>query len=248
MGSIKADVSPRRALWEMVNDLDDWVNCGYRRDVRFELPPAGTQGAGAQGAGGATAESAAESAAQLRAVEQEVAGCTLCGLHKERKNTVPGTGAVGAVQVMVVGEAPGRDEDHQGLPFVGAAGQYLDKWLAAIGLSRDRGVYITNTVKCRPPGNRDPREEETAQCMPYLLRQISILKPRAILCAGRISASILLERPVRIGAERGKWFRFMNIPLIATYHPSAVLRNPDLRRPVWDDLQKLRESLESGNF
>ncbi len=189
----------------------------------------------------------------LELLREEVESCTLCDLHRKRNKAVPGTGDSGAgtsgcVQVMVVGEAPGREEDRLGLPFVGPAGQYLDKWLASIELSRDKGVYITNTVKCRPPENRDPRDDETRMCMPYLLRQIALLSPRAILCVGRISTSILLDRPVRISRERGTWFRFMNIPLIATYHPSAVLRNPELRRPVWEDLQKLRTALDSGTF
>ena len=226
------NTSAQAELWELVNDLDDLLRYGYRRQDRPKM------------------EEPAPSSVQdtLSAIQEEVEHCTLCSLHEKRTHTVPGTGDTQDVQVMVIGEAPGMEEDKQGLPFVGPAGQYLDKWLAAIGLTRNRGAFIANTVKCRPPGNRDPLQEETAQCMPYLLRQIALLKPRTILCAGRISTSILLERNVRIGRDRGKWFKFQGIPLIATYHPSAVLRNPELRRPVWQDLQKLRSALDSNTF
>ena len=146
--------------------------------------------------------------------------------------------------VMVVGEGPGADEDAQGLPFVGKAGQYLDKWLDAIQLSRHTNCFIGNVVKCRPPMNRDPQPDEIAACLPYLERQIALLKPRFILTVGRISSSVLTGQEAGIGRLRGRTYSFHGIPLIPTYHPSAVLRDPSLRRPVWDDLRRLKAELE----
>jgi DNA polymerase len=143
--------------------------------------------------------------------------------------------------VMVIGEGPGAEEDRQGLPFVGRAGQYLDKWLAAIGLSRDRDVYITNIVKCRPPGNRDPQTNEIEACTPYLRRQIDIVRPNTILAVGRFAASWLTGRSDSLAKLRGRTFDFAGVPVVVTYHPSGVLRNPEYRRPVWDDLRRLRE-------
>jgi DNA polymerase len=141
---------------------------------------------------------------------------------------------------MVIGEAPGLDEDRTGRPFVGRAGQYLDRWLQAINLDRQSNCFIANIVKCRPPGNRDPLPEESADCLPYLKRQIEILQPKAILAVGRISTQILCERTEGIGKLRGMDLEFLGIPLVATYHPSAVLRNSDLRAAVWQDLKRLR--------
>ena len=146
--------------------------------------------------------------------------------------------------VLVVGEGPGADEDAQGLPFVGKAGQYLDKWLDAIQLSRHTNCFIGNMVKCRPPMNRDPQPDEIAACLPYLERQIALLKPRFILTVGRISSAVLTGQEAGIGRLRGRTYSFHGIPLIPTYHPSAVLRDPSLRRPVWDDLRRLKAELE----
>jgi DNA polymerase len=157
-----------------------------------------------------------------------------------RTNGVPGMGVLDPL-VMVIGEGPGAQEDRQGLPFVGPAGQYLDKWLAAIGLSRDRDVYIANIVKCRPPGNRDPQTAEIEACTPYLRRQIDILRPRTILALGRFAASWLTGRSDGLGKMRGGTFDFKGVPVVVTYHPSGVLRNPEYRRPVWEDLKRLRE-------
>jgi DNA polymerase len=177
--------------------------------------------------------------AALDGIAEQVADCTRCALHRERKRTVPGEGASSPL-VMVIGEGPGLDEDKTGRPFVGRAGQYLERWLQAIGLDRRSNCFIANIVKCRPPGNRDPSPEESAACLPYLKRQIQILRPKAILTVGRISTQILCERTEGIGKLRGTDLEFVGIPLVATYHPSAVLRNSDLRAAVWQDLKRLR--------
>ena len=157
---------------------------------------------------------------------------------------MPGMGVLDPL-VMVVGEGPGAEEDRQGLPFVRAAGQFLDKWLAAVGLSRETNTYIANVVKCRPPGNRDPEGDEVASCFPYLIRQVEIVKPKAILAVGRIAAQHLLHTTQGIGSLRGTVHRWKGIPLVATYHPSAVLRDMNLKRPVWEDLKRLKALLDT---
>ncbi|MCK9286401.1 MAG: uracil-DNA glycosylase [Sphaerochaetaceae bacterium] len=178
----------------------------------------------------------------LSQLELKVAGCTRCKLATTRRNAVVGEGVVPA-EVMVIGEGPGADEDATGKPFVGKAGQYLDRWLASISLSRDKNVYIANIVKCRPPGNRDPESDEVSSCMPYLKRQIELIRPHAILCLGRIAAHNLLGNTDTLHQLRNRWFRYESVPLIVTYHPSAVLRNQSLRAPVWEDLKRLANLL-----
>lgn len=173
------------------------------------------------------------------ALQQEVTACTLCPLHRERTRAVPGTGVL-EPRVLVIGEGPGADEDKQGLPFVGPAGRYLDDWLAAIELSRTENVYITNVVKCRPPGNRDPLPQEWGACNSYLSRQIALLQPQALLAVGRVASGVLTGSSDGIGRLRGRVHSYEGIPLVATYHPSGVLRNPAWRRPVWEDLKQLR--------
>jgi len=170
--------------------------------------------------------------------------CSRCGLCSTRTNVVFGTGCTDRPTVMVIGEGPGENEDLQGLPFVGRAGQFLDKWLDAISLSRDRNVYITNTVKCRPPQNRDPFPDEKQACFAYLKQQISIIHPQALLCVGRPASTLMTGQPeASMGSLRGRFFFFDGIPMICTYHPAAVLRDPELKRPVWDDLKKLARYL-----
>jgi DNA polymerase len=143
----------------------------------------------------------------------------------------------------VVGEGPGADEDLSGRPFVGKAGQLLDKMLAAIGLYREKNCFIANVVKCRPPENREPLPEEAAACLPFLTRQIALLEPRIILCAGRIAAQTLLETGAPLGSLRGHWSDYKGIPLLPTYHPSALLRDEAKKRPAWEDLKVLRAKL-----
>jgi len=183
----------------------------------------------------------------LEQIATEIRACTACRLCETRTSAVPGEGA-GQPMVMVIGEGPGADEDAQGRPFVGRAGQLLDKMLDSIGLSRNSNCFIANVVKCRPPGNRDPLPEETAACAPFLERQIQLLKPQFILCAGRIAAHTLLKTDEPVGKLRGEFTEASIggaiIPLLVTYHPSALLRNEELKRPAWEDLKLLREKLQ----
>ncbi len=179
----------------------------------------------------------------LDKIAAEVKECHKCRLSENRRNPVPGEGATNP-KLMIIGEAPGAQEDGSGHPFVGRAGQYLDKWLKAINLDRTRDVFIGNIIKCRPPNNRDPLPDEIEACMPYLRRQIDLIKPRAVLTLGRISTHILTDTTDGIGKLHGRMFHFRGVPLIPTYHPSAVLRNPVFRKPVWDDLQKLQRIIE----
>lgn len=177
--------------------------------------------------------------ANLRVLEAMVASCTKCRLCEGRTMTVFGEGSVPA-RVMVIGEGPGSEEDTVGRPFVGRAGEYLESWLKAIHLERSAGVYITNIVKCRPPNNRDPLPDEREACLPYLRRQIQLVKPQLILLVGRTAAQALLATDQGVGALRGRYHRYEGIPVVVTYHPAAVLRNTDeLRRPVWEDLKRV---------
>jgi DNA polymerase len=171
----------------------------------------------------------------LHGVAELVAPCTRCRLCEARIHTVPGEGPDTA-RLVCVGEGPGRTEDETGRPFVGQAGELLTKILAAIGLARDQ-VYICNVVKCRPPQNRTPLYDEIAACVPYLFRQIEILAPRVILAMGNTAAQTLLGTKQSLGALRGKVHRFRGIPLIVTYHPAALLRNPNWKKPTWDDVR-----------
>jgi uracil-DNA glycosylase len=178
----------------------------------------------------------------LGALRERVAACTLCALSKSRTQTVFGTGHARA-HWLIVGEAPGQEEDEQGEPFVGPSGRLLDPMLAALGLARDsadpaRSVYIANTLKCRPPRNRNPDAAETAKCLPYLERQVALVAPRIILAMGKFAAHALLgladDTPV--GRLRGRVHRWHGIPLVVTYHPSYLLRSPAEKARAWDDL------------
>jgi DNA polymerase len=178
----------------------------------------------------------------LEELSDEIRVCRKCPLNMGRTNAVPGEGVVDPL-VMIVGEGPGAQEDAQGVPFVGNAGQYLDKWLAAIGLARGENVYIANIVKCRPPNNRDPNPEESDTCLPFLERQIELVRPRLILTVGRISMRILAGTTHGITRAHGTFYQYRGIPLVPTFHPSGVLRNPAWRRPVWEDLKSVRNWL-----
>ena len=168
-------------------------------------------------------------------LERAVQSCTLCPLHKTRTQGVFGVGNR-AAQWMVIGEAPGADEDRQGEPFVGRAGQLLNSMLKAIGLQREQ-VFIANILKSRPPNNRDPKPEEVQACIPYLFRQIELVNPKLILCVGRIAAQTLLETDTPIGKLRGQLHRIAgNRPMIVTYHPAYLLRSPGEKRKSWADL------------
>jgi len=171
-----------------------------------------------------------------------VAVCTACGLHKTRTQTVFGVGDERA-EWMLVGEAPGAEEDRLGEPFVGQAGKLLDNMLAALDLQRGRNVYIANVLKCRPPDNRNPEPGELAQCAPFLLRQIELLRPRLIVAMGRFAAQTLLDSDASIASLRGRVYRFHGVPLIVTYHPAYLLRNLPDKAKAWADLLFARRTL-----
>jgi DNA polymerase len=180
------------------------------------------------------------------ALERAVRDCRLCGLCGTRSQTVFGIGDRHA-RLMVVGEAPGADEDRQGEPFVGRAGQLLNSMLRAAGFGRSE-VYIANILKCRPPNNRDPQPSEVEQCLPYLLRQIELVDPVLILCVGRIAAQNLLGTDATIGRLRGGVHRLpTGHPVVVTYHPAYLLRSPGEKRKAWEDLKLALRTLEDGH-
>jgi uracil-DNA glycosylase family 4 len=181
--------------------------------------------------------------ARLAELSAQVASCRLCRLCEGRNRTVFGSGNPSA-GLMFIGEGPGAEEDRQGLPFVGRAGELLTKIVQAIGMTRDE-VYIANMVKCRPPGNRDPQPDEAAACRPYLEEQIALVQPRVIVALGRIAAQTLLGTDMPIGRMRGRWFTVQGVPTMVTYHPAALLRNPSWKRPTWEDMQQVRDRLKS---
>ena len=177
-------------------------------------------------------------------LKQAVSGCTQCGLHKGRTQTVFGVGDENA-DWMLIGEAPGAEEDRLGDPFVGQAGRLLDNMLAAIDLHRSRNVYIANVLKCRPPGNRNPEPGEVAKCSPHLLRQIELVKPKLILAMGRFAAQTLLATDASIASLRGKVHRYAGVPLIVTYHPAYLLRTLPDKAKAWQDLVFARKTISS---
>jgi len=182
-----------------------------------------------------------EAAAQWQQLLEEVRRCTLCPLHTTRTQGVLGVGPKRS-DWLVIGEAPGAEEDRRGEPFVGAAGQLLDAMLRAIGLDRRTNVYIANVLKSRPPNNRDPRPEEVEACLPYLVRQIALLQPKIMLAVGRIAAQNLLGTDAPLGRLRGRVHHFgeRQTPLVVTYHPAYLLRTPADKRKAWEDLKFAR--------
>ncbi|MBK6846889.1 MAG: uracil-DNA glycosylase [Proteobacteria bacterium] len=182
------------------------------------------------------------SQAALLAVREALGDCQRCGLHAERKQIVFGVGSAQA-ELMFVGEAPGRDEDLQGEPFVGKAGQLLTRMIEAMGLRRDE-VYICNIIKCRPPNNRDPEPDEVASCEPFLRQQIEAIAPRLIVALGNFAARTLLRSELGITRLRGAFHRYQGIPLMPTFHPAYLLRNPEAKRPAWSDLQAVMAEMD----
>lgn len=184
---------------------------------------------------------------ELLAISQEVSGCTKCKLHTERKNAVFGMGNPFA-EIMIIGEGPGQEEDDQGLPFVGKSGQLLDKILLACGFTREANVYIANIVKCRPPQNRDPELEEKNSCLPWLYQQIGLIRPQIIVLLGATALKALIDPQAKITKIRGKWMEWETFWVMPTFHPSALLRNPQLKKDSWEDfkmvVQKYRELVD----
>ncbi len=178
----------------------------------------------------------------LEEIRNELGECTRCKLHEGRTNIVFGDGNPNA-KLVFVGEGPGRDEDIQGKPFVGRAGKLLTKIIAAMGLDR-QDVYICNVVKCRPPENRNPEADEVAACRPFLLKQIRAIDPEVIVCLGSVATSLLLQlKNPRMGDLRGQFHEYGNSKLMITYHPAAILRNPNFRKPVWEDIKLVMKEL-----
>lgn len=175
-------------------------------------------------------------------LENDCLSCTACELYRTRTNLVFGKGSKKA-DIMFIGEAPGESEDLQGLPFVGASGQLLDRYFTAVGLSPD-SIYIANILKCRPPKNRDPHPDEEDACIGHLRNQLVLVKPKIIVCLGRISAKKIIKEDFRITAEHGKWFKKGNCEVCAVYHPSALLRDPSKREAMLEDMQEIKRRLD----
>lgn len=182
------------------------------------------------------------SVANLDNIRKELSGCHRCALHASRTQIVFGTGNPHA-ELVFVGEAPGKEEDLQGEPFVGQAGQLLTRIIEAIGLKR-KEVYITNVIKCRPPENRNPAPEEIVACEPFLIKQLQAIRPRLICALGTFAAQTLLKTEDKISALRGRFHLYQGIPLMPTYHPAFLLRNPQKKRDVWEDMKKLKKEYE----
>jgi uracil-DNA glycosylase len=228
----------KRLERERLEDLGLWPAWRLRRDAQTNNAESG------EAAQADTGDRAAGiHCLDWEALEQRVKTCTDCALHTSRTQGVFGVGDRHA-EWLFVGEAPGADEDRLGEPFVGQAGKLLDNMLAAIGLARGRNVYIANVLKSRPPGNRDPRPEEVATCLPYLERQIDLIRPKVIVALGRFAAQSLLLTETPIGRLRGKPHSYRGIPLIVTYHPAYLLRNLPDKAKAWEDLCLARRTME----
>ena len=217
-------------LWQRRVQVDDTDDSVVSLDAESSAP--------------AALVGSAESSASWDSLRAAVAGCTACSLHQSRTQTVFGVGNTSA-DWMIVGEAPGAEEDRRGEPFVGRAGKLLDEVLRAVDLDRST-VFIANILKCRPPNNRDPSVEEAAACRGYLDRQIELVKPKLILAVGRIAAQQLLATDLPVGRMRGEVHRLGDgaIPVVVTYHPAYLLRSPSQKRKVWDDLCLARKTLQ----
>ncbi len=233
--------------WEQVDRIREEAKAGRAGAAQVEAE--GIEQATAAASVGAPATGAPpvflsreEKIEALAALQQEVSGCVKCKLHSTRIQTVFGVGNPDA-DLVFVGEAPGRDEDEKGEPFVGVAGQLLTKILGAIGFERE-DIYICNVLKCRPPQNRDPERDEVDACEPYLQRQLDILQPQLICCLGRHAAHTLLGTTASLKSMRGHVHDYYGIPTVVTYHPAALLRNPQWKRSTWEDVQKLRSMYE----
>ena len=232
----------KQKIADFLDITGDFLASGYRsaqKDYQFDddKPPKENE-----------TQTVSSGGDSLEKIAAEIRACDRCPLGSTRTNAAPGEGAAQPL-VMVIGEGPGAEEDAQGRPFVGRAGQLLDKMLASINLSRNSNCFIANVVKCRPPNNRDPYPEETSACANFLERQILLLKPKFILVAGRIAAQTLLKTSEGIGKLRGKFTKLavgdLSFPLLITYHPAALLRNEELKRPTWEDLKLLRSRLDN---
>jgi uracil-DNA glycosylase len=225
--------NPIKELRQLVDNLSDWLR--YQRRLGWRGLPGKVELQIQE------IEPAADKIPSLEEIRAEMGDCRRCKLYGGRKNLVFGDGPATA-RLMFVGEAPGADEDRQGIPFVGAAGQLLNKMLDRLGLRREE-VYIANILKSRPPGNRDPEADEIAACLPFLEMQIRAIRPRVIVTLGRISTQALLGTKEPLTRLRGRWQRYHDIRVMPTFHPSYLLRAPQERRKTWDDMQQVMEYL-----
>jgi DNA polymerase len=221
----------------LLHDLREAIAAGrsqfeYLRDLGFDDVPVASPAIAPAAANGG------ETLAQIRA---DLGDCQRCRLGATRQSLVFGVGNPQA-RLVLVGEAPGREEDEKGEPFVGEAGRLLDRILFAMGLSR-ADVYICNVLKCRPPNNRDPEADEVASCEPFLARQLTAIRPQAIVALGRFAIHTLLQTKVPIGRLRGTWQQYHGLPLMPTYHPAYLLRNPIGKREVWADMKQVMQLL-----
>ena len=216
----------RRIRWEVENGV-----LGYERKKSPASVPA------------IPVEQTIDKKAALATLRQELGDCKRCGLHKGRTKIVFGAGNPEA-RLVFVGEGPGQQEDESGIPFVGRAGELLDKIISAIGLKRD-DVYICNIVKCRPPDNRDPQPQETGICGPFMMRQLEIISPEVVVCLGRPSAQYVLDTSRPIGKLRGHFHDMGGMRVMPTFHPAYLLRNESAKRPVWEDMKLVRDALDS---
>ena len=179
---------------------------------------------------------------QYEVLRQECLSCQKCPLAQTRNHVVFGAGVPNA-EVVFIGEGPGENEDLQGQPFVGRGGALLDKYLQAVDLSREKNIYITNMVKCRPPQNRDPHPDEVANCIGYLSRQLEIIRPKIIVCLGRIAANALIEKGFKVTKQHGQWFEKNGVFMMGTFHPEALLRNPHNKPDASEDMLALQKKI-----
>ena len=241
---MSAEAEPREELLTLVRSLSERVRVDGAggRPLSYLSPKRGGGEADA-GVGPAPEARASGDAGRfpLEALREELGDCRRCPLHQTRHRIVFGEGAPRA-ELVFVGEAPGADEDAQGRPFVGRAGQLLTKIIGAMGLKRE-DVYICNILKCRPPGNRNPQPDEIAACEPFLIRQLQVIRPKVICALGTFSAHTLLKSEAPISVLRGCFHAYQGIPLMPTYHPAYLLRNPGAKKQVWEDVQMVMKLL-----
>jgi len=232
---------------EILRELNLGPEWRLRHGVGKATADAGTRTERAPSAAAQTSTGRLERIAALSwdAFAADVDACTACGLCRTRKRAVPGVGDVRA-QWMLIGEAPGAEEDARGEPFVGQAGKLLDNMLGALGMNRRENVYIANVLKCRPPGNRTPEPVEIEACRPYLERQIALIRPRLIVALGKSAASLLLGTDASIASMRGRVHRYRDVPLVVTYHPAYLLRSLQEKAKSWDDLLLARRVLAAS--
>jgi uracil-DNA glycosylase family 4 len=241
---MSAETKPREELLSLVRSLSERVRMDGAggRPLSYLVREKGGSEADARGRLASVADAPTGSDSSiLEAVRSELGDCRRCPLHRTRHRLVFGEGFPHA-ELVFVGEAPGAEEDAQGRPFVGRAGQLLTKIVGAMGLRREE-VYICNILKCRPPGNRNPQPDEIAACEPFLIRQLQMIRPKVICALGTFAAHTLLKLEAPISVLRGRFHTYQGIPLMPTYHPAYLLRNPGAKKQVWEDVQMIMKAL-----